>query len=175
MRMHFLYGTTYQNWKASLVKDGSKTANKLWEAIHFLIVAADSQLTCIVVFSGTVSHLGKSCAHEAQCTRDSVADLAHTVPPVAREPTFRQIALHRGRIPKTTAVSGDALFSTLKPHLGPSARDQQCCRRKCRRVGEPSTPVVRRTRRGCVLAPPSGRLAPPGGRFWPPNMLAMRT
>ena len=40
-----------------------------------------------------VSRLGKSCAHEAQCARDSVADLAHTVPPVVSVLTFRHIAL----------------------------------------------------------------------------------
>ena len=56
-------------------------------------MVTDSQLTCSGVFSGTVSRLGKSCLHEAQRARDSVADLAHTVPPVVRVPTFRHIAL----------------------------------------------------------------------------------
>ena len=63
-----------------------------------------------------MSRLSRQCAHEAQCVRDSVADLAQTVPPVAREPTFRHIALTvaESQRAKTPAVSGDALFS-LQP------------------------------------------------------------
>ena len=49
------------------------------------------------LYKGSAGHHRVSadslCAHEAQYARDSVADLAHAVPPAAREPTFRHIAL----------------------------------------------------------------------------------
>ena len=54
------------------------------------------------------------CAHEAQCSRDSVADLAHTVP--SGSPANRRFVSSHSPWPNpkdTTVVCGDALFSTL--------------------------------------------------------------